>query len=123
MPAKYSGASDHAYVSVADSPNGPWTRAFNNSFLPVNVTGSWTGGITNPAPFINADGSVLLYFAGSPCPPGWGLAPNCIGMATAPSWEGPYQVHAAPAPITRPESEVRLRFALRFLSVACSVAW
>lgn len=96
-----------AYVTASDSPNGPWVREFNNSGVSINFTGSWTTQLAgNPAPFVMPDGSVRLYFTATPCPPQSGaLAPNCIAVATADSWAGPFTMNAAPTPITYPESE------------------
>jgi len=53
------------------------------------------------------DGSVNLYFTATPCPPNSGaLASNCIAVATSnEGWSGPFQMNAAPHPITYPESE------------------
>jgi hypothetical protein len=101
------GPGNTAYVLTSDSFDGPWTRAFNNTGVFINFTGSWTTALAgNPAPLIFPNGSAILYFTATPCPPNSGaLAPNCIAAAFADSWEGPYDMRAAPHPITYPESE------------------
>jgi hypothetical protein len=107
-PPLRASPGDTCYYTVADDLAGPWTRALNNSGVTINITGSWTtsGLVGNPAPLVNADGSVNLYFTATPCPAGHGaLNANCIAMARAPSWDGVYQMDAAPRPITYPESE------------------
>ena len=98
------------YVRTAPALTGPWTSLNgNNTALPIVTTGSWaTGGVNggNPAPLFFANGTALLYFSANPCPPGWGnISPgnNCIGVARAAHWAGPYT--ALPLPVTHPESE------------------
>ena len=96
------------YFATSDAPDGPWTRSLNNTGVVINFTNSWTNGLAgNPAPLINQqDGSVKLYFTAVPCPPNSNSkAPNCIAVATAESWEGPYSMNEAKTPITYPESE------------------
>ena len=42
---------------------------------------------------------------GGPCPRDWGaLAPACVGVLRAATWQGPYH-EVSPVPIVRPESE------------------
>jgi hypothetical protein len=96
-----------AYVLTADALDGPWTRAFNNTGVFINFTGSWTTYLAgNPAPLIFPNGSAILFFTATPCPPNSGaLAPNCIAAAYADSWDGPYSMRGASHPITYPESE------------------
>lgn len=97
-----------AYVTVAPTPDGPWTRALDNQGVAINFTGSWTGALAgNPAPLVMPDGSINLYFTAVPCPPNSGAkASNCIAVATSRNgFEGPFEMNAAPHPITYPESE------------------
>ena len=96
------------YYHTADQWDGPWTRAFNNSGVSINCTGSWTKDclVGNPAPFVFPNGTVNLYFTATTCPPNSGnLAPPCIAMARADSYAGPYQLATPSRPITYPESE------------------
>lgn len=106
-PPPVPGPGNMAFVATADSPYGPWSRAFDNKGAAVNTTGSWTPvPAGNFAPLRLANGTVLLYFTGSPCPAGSGaLATNCIAVAVGDRWTGPFQMHAAQRPITYPESE------------------
>lgn len=99
---------DTTYFAVSDALDGPWTRALNNSGVVINATGSWAaeGFVGNPAPLVFANGSARLYFTARNCPPGHGaLNGNCIAVAHAESWEGPYDMRAARRPVTYPESE------------------
>jgi hypothetical protein len=94
------------FVERSRSLAGPWTAYNNNTGAPVHFPpDSWTQLIDNPAPFIFENGTTLLYFKGKPCPAGWGaLAPMCIGVARADTWQGPYTVLFS-QPITHPEGE------------------
>ena len=95
-----------AFVERAPTLEGPWTSFNNNTGVQVNFPAdSWTQLVDNPAPFIFPNGTTLLYFKGKPCPPSWGaLAPMCIGVARAPTWQGPYTALFS-QPITHPEGE------------------
>lgn len=95
-----------AFVQTSDSLLGPWTAWNNNTGVSVSFPpGSWTQGIDNPAPFIFENGTTLLFFRSETCPKGWGaLAPACIGVARADTWQGPY-VSLFTEPITHPEGE------------------
>jgi hypothetical protein len=114
-PRSRSGVDPGSSVYVASAPGvaGPWKRELNNAPLSINFTGSWANGASNPAPFFMDDGSVRLYFTSEPCPPGSGnMAPACIGLAIAPSWNG-----ACPAVVTRVAS--RTGVALWHDVIAC----
>jgi len=108
-PPRRARAGDGIYARSAPTPEGPWTPV--GAPLVFNFSGSWAtatnGG--NPAPLFFKNGSVLLYFSANPCPPHWGNkvpGNNCIGVARADDWRGPYSVAAANAlPVTHPESE------------------
>lgn len=101
------GIESGFYLATSDSLDGPWTAAMNNSAIIINLNNTWAtqaGG--NPAPLLSPDGSQwLLYFTGTSCPPGWGLAPGCIAMATSPTYQGPYTVVPGPNPLVNMESE------------------
>lgn len=106
-PAEAQPGQREAFIQFSRSITGPYVAFNNNTGIYVNWTGSWTSSIAgNPAPFIFPNGTVLLYFTATPCPPGSGaLVPNCIAVARAERWDGVYEMMAAPHPITYPESE------------------
>jgi alpha-L-fucosidase len=72
-------------MASADSPYGPWTRR-DQPLLDVRPN-SWEQYLlSNPAPLLLADGSVLLYYKGVA-----GLRTNAIGVASATNIAGPYE--------------------------------
>jgi len=95
-----------AFVEVADSMDGPWTSFNNNTGVFVTFpAGGWATAVDNPGPFIFENGTTLLFFRDETCPPNWGaLAPACIGVARADTWQGPYE-SLFMEPITHPEGE------------------
>ncbi len=103
----------------------PFCRGVYVSF----PAGSWTNGIDNPAPFIFENGTTLLFFRSETCPKNWGaLAPACIGVARADTWQGPYESLFVD-PITHPEGEdpavfrdPRGNFHMLTCVFACSIA-
>ena len=105
------GDPNGVYLRSAPSLEGPWAPFLNNSPVEIDFAGSWATAVNggNPAPFFFVNGTVLLYFSANPCPPNWGNkvpGNNCIGVAVADSWRGPYSVARANAlPVTHPESE------------------
>ena len=99
------GSGDGIYVERAQTLAGPWASFANNTGLVVNFpANSWAHSLTNPAPFIFENGTTLMYYRADACPEGWGLAPACIGVAVADTWQGPY-TSLGTQPITRPEGE------------------
>ena len=105
-PAESLPGQGEVFVESSASVSGPWSRFNNNSGVYINWTGSWTHSVAgNPAPFIFENGTTLLYFTAVNCPDNWGAkAANCIGVAVADSWRGPYQALFT-TPVTAPESE------------------
>jgi hypothetical protein len=105
-PLPGSGESDRTYVERAPTLAGPWTHFNNNTGVVINYpAGSWATSMTNPAAFIFENGTTLLYYRADQCPKTWGaLAPACIGVAIADSWQGPY-TSLFTEPITHPEGE------------------
>lgn len=101
-----SGGDGGAFIHTAPSLDGPWTPWRNSTSVDVSFPpGSWTSSIDNPAPYIFENGTTLLFFRSETCPEGWGnLAPACIGVARAPTWQGPYESLFL-NPITHPEGE------------------
>jgi hypothetical protein len=105
LPGVGARANDGVFVERSMNLEGPWTSFADNTGLVVNFpANSWTHGITNPALFIFENGTTLLYYRADDCPKGWGLAPACIGVAIAASWQGPY-MSIGSEPITHPEGE------------------
>ncbi len=79
-------------VAVADSPFGPWTRLDQPILQPR--PGKWDGAIiSNPAPVIHEDGSVLLIYKSAPVPYPARNKNRALhfGVAAAPHYLGPYQ--------------------------------
>lgn len=78
-------------VATADSPFGPWTRMDEPIMQPR--PGKWDGAIiSNPAPVIHEDGSVLLIYKSAPVPYPARNKNKALyfGVATAPNCLGPY---------------------------------
>eukprot|EP00937_MAST-01D_sp_MAST-1D-sp2_P005427 g5427.t1 len=87
-PPVMVSASRRIGVAWSSSLDGPWERADAPILAPSRDPAAWdSGDVSNPAPAIAQDGSVLLaYRAG-----GDGVAVGGgIGMAAAPSFRGPY---------------------------------
>ncbi|WP_200975053.1 glycoside hydrolase family protein [Echinicola sp. 20G] len=79
-------------VAVADSPFGPWKRMDAPILQPR--PGKWDGAIiSNPAPVIHEDGSVLLIYKSAPVPyPARNQNRTMnFGVATASHYWGPYE--------------------------------
>jgi hypothetical protein len=71
-------------LATAPSPRGPWTR--RDQPILAQAPGSWEAGpVTNPAPCVHADGSVLLIYRSS-CE-----GRLALGVAHAESFDGPYE--------------------------------
>ncbi|CAA6694437.1 Unannotated [Lentimonas sp. CC11] len=78
-------------VAVADSPFGPWQR-FDEPILQPRP-GQWDGAIiSNPAPVVREDGSVLLIYKSAPVPYPARNKNRALhfGVAQAPHYLGPY---------------------------------
>jgi hypothetical protein len=78
-------------VAVADSPFGPWTRMEEPIMQPR--PGKWDGAIiSNPAPVVHEDGSVLLIYKSAPVPYPERNENRALhfGVAVAPHYLGPY---------------------------------
>lgn len=82
----------HVQVASAPAATGPW-NVLSKDALPT--VGAWCNGIEVWAPDVRqvADGSYVLYYAGSPHGPN--LA-HCIGTATSNSPDGPFIPAATP---------------------------
>ncbi len=79
-------------VAVADAPFGPWKRMDEPIMQPR--PGKWDGAIiSNPAPVIHEDGSVLLIYKSAPVPYPERNNNRALhfGVAKAPHYLGPYK--------------------------------
>lgn len=78
-------ANQRIGLAVATSLEGPWER-FDQPILEPRP-GKWDGVMTtNPAPVVNEDGSVLLFYKSC----AEDQSPTCYGLARAAHWTGPY---------------------------------
>lgn len=69
------------------SMGGPWTRF--GIVLGPNDEGTWDEDTSNPSPWMLPNGTVLLMYRGCVVY-GGGCTKECIGIASAPHWRGPY---------------------------------
>lgn len=87
--ANRSWSSIRIGLATANSVDGPWTRRAEPILGPVG--GSWeTNVVTNPAPCVDDDGSVLMIYRTS-------LDKRlALGVARAEQFDGPYERIAGP---------------------------
>lgn len=78
-------------LAVADSPYGPWTR-LDKPLLDTKPGTFYSFLISNPSPVIRPDGSVMMLFKGRSYKGNDGYSSMSLGIASAPSIEGPYTV-------------------------------
>lgn len=78
-------------LAVADSPYGPWKR-FDEPILKTKPNTFYSFLTSNPSPIIQEDGSVMMIFKGRTYIGDNKFSDMALGMAYAPSIEGPYQV-------------------------------
>jgi len=79
-------------IAYSKSPNGPWTR-LDQPALPTKPNTFYSFLTSNPAPWINEDGSVVLIFKSRSYNRHFPYHSSMkIGVATAPSFMGPYRV-------------------------------
>lgn len=78
-------------LAVADSPYGPWKR-FNEPILKTKPNTFYSFLTSNPSPIIQEDGSVMMIFKGRTYIGDNKFSGMALGMAYAPSIEGPYKV-------------------------------
>jgi hypothetical protein len=88
------GALGEFYMSYlwAPSPAGPWTPLGRPALAGSFNRSTWWPFLTNPAPWLQRDGSLLLAVSGD-----GGVSGKCIGFAVAPTWNGTLEVVAAAA--------------------------
>ncbi|MEG0807554.1 MAG: glycoside hydrolase family protein [Alistipes sp.] len=77
-------------LAVADSPYGPWRR-LDRPILETEPNTFYSYLTSNPSPVIQEDGSVMLMFKGRAYE-GYRHSHMALGMAYAPTIEGPYTV-------------------------------
>jgi hypothetical protein len=79
-------ANQRIGLAIADDPAGPWTR-FDEPVLQPADNGWDRLMVTNPAPVIHDDGSVLLYYKST----NDDRSPLAYGLARTERPEGPYE--------------------------------
>jgi hypothetical protein len=79
-----SCTSNWVGLMTSDNLDGPWTRFGSGPIITGDKAGTWDAGLTNPSPLMLKNGSVLLMWRSS-------VKPERLGIATAPSWKGPYE--------------------------------
>jgi hypothetical protein len=72
-------------ILYADSPGGPWTPLGHVLLNGSTAPGAWDTSVSNVAPHILPNGTVLLAYRGKSAKNG-----ELLGVAAAPHWRGPY---------------------------------
>ncbi|MBV3830445.1 glycoside hydrolase family protein [Bacteroides xylanisolvens] len=78
-------------LAIADSPYGPWKR-FDEPILKTKPNTFYSFLVSNSSPIIQEDGSVMMIFKGRAYVGDDKFSDMALGMAYAPSIEGPYTV-------------------------------
>lgn len=78
-------------IAVSDSPYGPWKR-YDNPILDVKPNTFYSFLTSNPSPVLQEDGSVMMLFKGRAYKEDGTHSNMALGMAYAPTIEGPYKV-------------------------------
>lgn len=81
-------------IAYSNSTDGPWTLLNHGKPILQPQDGQfWDTVVTNPAPLVLKNGSVLLYYRGDDrkSPTFRGKRHRKIGVAFAESWKGPYK--------------------------------
>ncbi|WP_418211905.1 glycoside hydrolase family protein [Bacteroides zhangwenhongii] len=78
-------------LAVSDSPYGPWKR-FDEPILKTKPNTFYSFLTSNPSPVLQEDGSVMMIFKGRAYTPNGKHSDMSLGIAYAPSIEGPYTV-------------------------------
>ena len=84
-------ANKRVGLAVADSPYGPWKR-LDEPILKTKPNTFYSFLTSNPSPIIQEDGSVMMIFKGRHYTNGYLHSAMSLGMAYAPTIEGPYRV-------------------------------
>ncbi|MGL5786927.1 MAG: glycoside hydrolase family protein [Bacteroidales bacterium] len=90
-------------LAVADSPYGPWKRS-DEPILKTKPNTFYSFLTSNPSPIVQEDGSVLMIFKGRSYE-GHKHSHMAMGLAYAPSVEGPYMVLNNDQPIFSVEEQ------------------
>lgn len=91
-------------LAVSDSPYGPWKR-FDEPVLKTKPGTFYSFLTSNPSPIIQEDGSVLMIFKGRAYEANNKHSHMAMGLAYAPSIEGPYTVLNNDKPIFSVEGQ------------------
>lgn len=78
-------------LAVSDSPYGPWKR-FDEPILKTKPNTFYSFLTSNPSPVLQEDGSVMMIFKGRAHTRNGEYSNMSLGVAYAPSIEGPYTV-------------------------------
>lgn len=78
-------------LAVSDSPYGPWQR-LNHPILDTKPETFYSFLVSNPSPIIQEDGSVMMIFKGRSHTENGKYSGMSLGIAYAPTIEGPYTV-------------------------------
>lgn len=84
-------ANKRVGLAIADNPYGPWKR-FDEPILKTKPGTFYSFLTSNPSPIIQEDGSVLMIFKGRSYKGNGSYSDMCLGIAFAPTVEGPYTV-------------------------------
>ncbi len=84
-------ANKRVGLAVADSPYGPWKR-LDEPILKTKPNTFYSFLTSNSSPIIREDGSVMMIFKGRHYTNGYLHSAMSLGMAYAPTIEGPYRV-------------------------------
>lgn len=97
-------ANKRVGLAVADSPYGPWKR-LDEPILKTEPNTFYSYLISNPSPVVRKDGSVLMIFKGRAHTENGRYSNMALGIASAPSIEGPYTVQNDKKPIFQVEGQ------------------
>ena len=104
--ARADPGNDGARVAMAKSSSGPWTLWNGGAALFAPNDSVWYHNcVTNPAPVVLPNGTVLLYFTANPDSVHGPHTGNAIAVARAPHWSGPYTVLDTDGGVTSPDAE------------------
>lgn len=97
-------ANKRVGLAVADSPYGPWKR-LDEPILKTEPNTFYSYLTSNPSPVVRKDGSVLMIFKGRAHTENGRYSNMALGIASAPSIEGPYTVQNDKKPIFQVEGQ------------------
>ena len=97
-------ANKRVGLAVADSPYGPW-KCLDEPILKTEPNTFYSYLTSNPSPVVRKDGSVLMIFKGRAHTENGRYSNMALGIASAPSIEGPYTVQNDKKPIFQVEGQ------------------